>query len=178
MSEGGLNGTEVYPAMNNADPSATRLDDNFSRIKREVYAESPANSYQDTDRIIETRRILVVPAPGKPPYGEPQVETPGGGHLPSTDPYIAAMAPKDTEPIAIFWPDDFKDEEVKKPPRKCVIFSELTDFEVEQRREETEKAVAPQVPLNQPSTINFETFVFPFSYTALLYLYSPHRWHC
>ena len=66
-----------------------------------------------------------MPPPGKAPRGYPQPGQPGGGALPETNPYIANMAPDGTVPIAIFPPFE------KDPlyPTKCVIYSQLTDFE-------------------------------------------------
>ena len=66
-----------------------------------------------------------MPPPGVAPKDVPQIGYPGGGAHPSTDPYTAAMAPDGTVPIAVFPPF----AEYKKNPTKCVIFSELTDFE-------------------------------------------------
>jgi hypothetical protein len=66
-----------------------------------------------------------MPPPGVAPPDVPQVGYPGGGAHPSTDPYTAAMAPDGTVPIAVFPPF----AEYKKTPTKCVVFSELTDFE-------------------------------------------------
>ena len=66
-----------------------------------------------------------MPPPGVAPKDVPQIGTPGGGAHPSTDPYTADMAPDGTVPIAVFPPF----AEYKKNPTKCVIFSELTDFE-------------------------------------------------
>jgi len=51
--------------------------------------------------------------------------SPGGGARPEDNHYIAAMAPEDTTPVAIFPPFDRSPDY----PTKCVIFSQLTDFE-------------------------------------------------
>jgi hypothetical protein len=70
-------------------------------------------------------KVIVMPPPGQAPSNFPQPGQPGGGARPETNPYIAAMAPEGTVPVAIYPP--FK----KNPryPTQCVIFSELEDFE-------------------------------------------------
>ena len=60
---------------------------------------------------------------------DPQFGQPGGGAPPETDLYTAALAPEDSVPVAIFPP--FSEQMTQ--PTKCVIFSELTDFEKDQK---------------------------------------------
>ncbi len=76
-------------------------------------------------KVLNPGRVVVMPPPGKAPQGFPQPGQPGGGALPETNPYIANMAPDGTVPIAILPPFE------KQPlyPTKCVIYSQLTDFE-------------------------------------------------
>lgn len=147
LSEGGLPGNLVYEALRKASPNTRRTDPTFGksgnrrRNKRESYSEPPATSYEQPRRIIEIRRVIVDPPPGQPPIGAPAVGSPGGGLPPDTDPYIANMAPEDTVPIAIFPPVDGEQEF----PSKCVVFSELTDFELMENELEEE---APPVVLS------------------------------
>jgi hypothetical protein len=73
-----------------------------------------------------------MPPPGYAPRDAPQPGTPEGGGLPSSDQEAADLAPKGTVAIAVFPPFS----EYKRNPTKCVIFSELTDFENEAISEE------------------------------------------
>jgi hypothetical protein len=73
-----------------------------------------------------------MPPPGVAPSNALQPGTPGGGGLPYTDPYAASLAPSGTVPIAVFPPFN----QYKRYPTKCVIFSELTDFEKESNGED------------------------------------------
>ncbi len=89
---------------------------------------APPPSYEaltQPPKVLNPGRVVVMPPPGKAPQGFPQPGQPGGGALPETNPYIANMAPDGTVPIAIFPPFE------KNPlyPTKCVIYSQLTDFE-------------------------------------------------
>ncbi len=70
-----------------------------------------------------------MPPPGQAPQKSPQPGQRGGGARPEDNPYIANMAPEGTVPVAIFPPFE------RSPlyPKKCVIFSELTDFEDQQQ---------------------------------------------
>jgi len=92
-----------------------------NRKKRDV----SYNSYQKPNQVHNPGKVIVMPPPGVAPNDVPQIGYPGGGAHPSTDPYTAAMAPDGTKAIAVFPPF----AEYKKNPTKCVIFSELTDFE-------------------------------------------------
>jgi len=115
---------------------------NFNRPRRQVsdynappiryetpnYNNPPPPSYEaptEPPKILNPGRVVVMPPPGKAPPGFPQPGQAGGGALPETNPYIANMAPDGTVPIAIFPPFE------KNPiyPTKCVIYSQLTDFE-------------------------------------------------
>jgi hypothetical protein len=66
-----------------------------------------------------------MPPLGKAPVGYPQPGERNGGALPETNPYVANMAPSGTVPIAVFPP--FEKEPLR--PTRCVIYSQLTDFE-------------------------------------------------
>ena len=95
-----------------------------NRRKRQTSYYAPPTT-TSPQKIWNSGNVIVMPPPGKAPEGYPQPGQPGGGALPETNPYIADMAPEGTVPIAIFPPF------VKDPlyPARCVIFSELTDFE-------------------------------------------------
>jgi hypothetical protein len=67
-----------------------------------------------------------MPPPGQAPADAPQPGQPGGGARPETNPYIAAMAPEGTVPVAVYPP--FNNYNMKYPT-ECVLFSELEDFE-------------------------------------------------
>ena len=84
--------------------------------------------YKKPNKPIEHGSVIVMPPPGEAPQKFPQPGQRGGGARPEDNPYIAAMAPEGTVPIAIFPPFE------KSPPypTKCVIYSQLTDFEDEQ----------------------------------------------
>ncbi len=81
------------------------------------------------NRVIEHGKVIVMPPPGQAPPKSPQPGQRGGGARPEDNPYIANMAPDGTVPVAIFPPFE------RSPlyPKKCVIYSELTDFEDQQQ---------------------------------------------
>ena len=150
--EGGLSGIDAYESLQRASPDQRKSPNAFPRKGRKLKANTkkgrkrrdapavpPPTTYQLPNRIIEQRRILVEPAPGQPPVGVPLVGAPGGGAFPDTDPYIKNMAPEGTVPIAIFPPF----EEELRYPTKCVVYSELTDFEL--LPNEVEPEAAPPV---------------------------------
>ena len=123
-----VNGTTAYNQVRKIDPFFPMSDfygkGNSIRKRRDA---SYQNSYEAPNNIIDVGKVIVLPPPGVAPKDVPQVGEPGGGAPPETDPYTANMAPEGTVPIAVFPPF----EEYKKYPTKCVIFSELTDFEKE-----------------------------------------------
>ncbi len=85
-----------------------------------------------------------MPPPGVAPSDAPQPGTPGGGGLPYTDPYAASLAPKGTVPIAVLPPFN----KYKEYPTKCVIFSQLTDFERDSTDDEDDENEVPKFALN------------------------------
>ena len=92
---------------------------------RKRRAISYQNSYEAPNTVIDVGKVIVWPPPGVAPNDSPQPGQPGGGAPPETDPETAAFAPDGTVPIAVFPPFS----EYQTNPKKCVIFSELTDFE-------------------------------------------------
>jgi hypothetical protein len=98
------------------------------RSAQQANYNSPPPTYEATTRppkVHNVGKVIVMPPPGEFPTGYPLPGQPGGGARPETNPYIAAMAPEGTVPIAIYPPFQTKQDY----PKKCVIFSELTDFE-------------------------------------------------
>ncbi len=59
------------------------------------------------------------------PSNAPQPGSLRGGNMPYMDPYASSLAPKGTVPVAVFPPFN----QYKRHPTKCVIFSQMTDFE-------------------------------------------------
>ena len=146
---GGLTEGQVYEDMREASLKPM-TEENFSRPRREVNAEASKASNQ----VIETQRVIVQPALGQPPFNAPPIGTPGGGAAPSEDKYIANFAPQDSVPIAIYRPIDFMGEE-----KKCVLFSELTDFEL------LKKVMDEEIELGRilaTPTVTFTEFDFKF----------------
>jgi len=81
--------------------------------------------YGAQNQVFEHGKVIIMPPPGKAPPNSPQPGYPGGGARPEDNPYIAAMAPEGTVPIAILPPFNRSPDY----PTRCVIFSQLTDFE-------------------------------------------------
>ena len=101
----------------------------ISRPKRQAGYKGynvPAPSYEAPPTVYNTGKVIVMPPPGKVPQGFPQPGQYYGGALPEKDQYVADMAPEGTVPIAIYPP--FENQPLY--PSKCVVFSELTDFEL------------------------------------------------
>lgn len=123
LSGTGLSGLQSYNAIKNIDPfggsSAGYYND---RKRRDVSYQS---SYDAPDNVIDVGKVIVMPPLGVAPNDVPQFGQPDGGAPPETDPYTASMAPEGTVPVAVFPPFS----EYKKYPTKCVVFSELTDYE-------------------------------------------------
>ena len=110
-----VNSGIVIPPLPPSRPSG-------GRKRREI---SYQNAYEAPHTVIDVGKVIVWPPPGVAPNDSPQPGQPGGGAPPETDPETAAFAPDGTVPIAVFPPFS----EYQKNPKKCVIFSELTDFE-------------------------------------------------
>ena len=121
-----LSGRQAYKEVNEADYGFNQDYGYYGRRRRDV-ADKPSYkpSYKAPNTVIDAGKVLVMPPPGVAPKDVPQFGQPGGGAPPQMDPYTAAMAPEDTVPVAVFPPFS----EYKKHPTKCVVFSELTDFE-------------------------------------------------
>ena len=121
----GLSGQQAWDEVNSIDYGSDVLL-GYSRRRRDVNDNSPS---QPTNTVIDAGKVIVMPPPGVAPKDVPQFGQPGGGAPPETDLYTAALAPEDSVPVAIFPP--FSEQMTQ--PTKCVIFSELTDFEKDQK---------------------------------------------
>jgi hypothetical protein len=121
---------QALDGVNRASPSNNPTNKNRPGSRR-----NPPRGKRDTgygkpqNQVIEHGKVIVMPPPGQAPQKYPQPGQRGGGARPEDNPYIANMAPEGTVPVAIFPPFE------KSPlyPKKCVIFSELTDFEEQQQ---------------------------------------------
>ena len=119
---------QTPPTQNVEDVSSTTYLNGRKRRSAQEGNYNPPASYDAPTRppkVLNPGKVIVMPPPGEFPAGYPQPGQPGGGARPETDPYIAAMAPDGTVPIAIYPPFQTKQDY----PKKCVIFSQLTDFE-------------------------------------------------
>ena len=113
---------QAYDIANSVTPGMVIYRGASGRRRRDV---SFKPSYESPYTVIDAGKVIVMPPLGVAPKDVPQFGQPGGGAPPETDPYTAAMAPEDTVPVAVFPPFS----EYKKHPTKCVVFSELTDYE-------------------------------------------------
>lgn len=115
-----------YPAaQTRASQPSLMISPPINRGRRQADYNVPAPSYGPPPTVYNPGKVIVMPPPGKVPPGYPEPGQYGGGAAPETNPYIADMAPDGTVPVAIYPPFE------KQPlyPSKCVLFSELTDYE-------------------------------------------------